>query len=141
MNYDMGFNKECLLTANIPVSSMDERDAFSSELLNNPNIKEVAWSQDRMVADSRMTWGRNHHGEQMMLTVMPVSWNFLQVMGIEVFEGRDFLPSDEKGDGAIILNEYAKNKYNLNLEEVIEWNGTYLYHEAPPVEYHIEFLC
>ena len=123
MNYDMGFNKECLLTANIPVSSMDERDAFSSELLNNPNIKEVAWSQDRMVADSRMTWGRNHHGEQMMLTVMPVSWNFLQVMGIEVFEGRDFLPSDEKGDGAIILNEYAKNKYNLNLEEVIEWNG------------------
>ena len=123
MNYDMGFNKECLITANIPLNSLDERDAFSSELLNNPNIKEVAWSQDRMVADSRMTWGRWHHGEQMMLTVMPVSWNFLQVMGIEVLEGRDFLPSDEKGDGAIILNEYAKNKYNLNLEEVIEWNG------------------
>ena len=123
MNYDMGFNKECLLTANIPVSSMDERDAFSSELLNNPNIKEVAWSQDRMVAESHMTWGRWHHGEQMMITVMPVSWNFLQVMGIEVFEGRDFLPSDEKGNGAIILNEYAKKKYNLNLEEVIEWNG------------------
>ena len=123
MNYDMGFNKECLLTANIPVSSMDERDAFSSELLNNPNIKEVAWSQDRMVAEMRMTWGRWHHGEQMMLTVMPVSWNFLQVMGIEVVEGRDFLPSDEKGDGAIILNEYAKKKYNLNLEEVINWNG------------------
>ena len=123
MNYDMGFNKECLITANIPLNSLDERDAFSSELLNNPNIKEVAWSQDRMVADSRMTWGRWHHGEQMMLTVMPVSWNFLQVMGIEVFEGRDFLPSDEKGNGAIILNEYAKNKYNLNLEEVIEWNG------------------
>ena len=123
MNYDMGFNKECLLTANIPVSSMDERDAFSSELLNNPNIKEVAWSQDRMVAEMHMTWGRWHHGEQMMLTVMPVSWNFLQVMGIEVFEGRDFLPSDEKGNGAIILNEYAKKKYNLNLEEVISWNG------------------
>ena len=123
MNYDMGFNKECLITANIPLNSLDERDAFSSELLNNPNIKEVAWSQDRMVADSRMTWGRWHHGEQMMLTVMPVSWNFLQVMGIEVVEGRDFLPSDEKGNGAIILNEYAKKKYNLNLEEVIEWNG------------------
>lgn len=124
MNYDMGFNKECLITANIPLNSLDERDAFSSELLNNPNIKEVAWSQDRMVADMRMTWGRWHHGEQMMINVMPVSWNYLQVMGIEVLEGRDFLPSDEKGDGAIILNEYAKNKYNLNLEEVIEWNGT-----------------
>ena len=123
MNFDMGFNKECLITANIPLNSLDERDAFSSELLNNPNIKAVAWSQDRMVAESRMEWGRWHHGEQMSLSVMPVSWNFLQVMGIEVVEGRDFLPSDEKGDGAIILNEYAKKKYNLNLEEVIEWNG------------------
>lgn len=123
MNFDMGFNKECLITANIPLNSLDERDAFSSELLNNPNIKAVAWSQDRMVAESRMEWGRWHHGEQMSISVMPVSWNFLQVMGIEVVEGRDFLPSDEKGDGAIILNEYAKKKYNLSLEEVIEWNG------------------
>ena len=124
MNYDMGFNKECLITANIPLNNMDERDAFNSELLNNPNIKAVAWSQDRMVADSRMSWGRWHKGEQMSLDVMPVSWNFLQVMGIEVIEGRDFLPSDEKGDGAIILNEYAKKKYNLNLDESIQWNGS-----------------
>ena len=71
MNYDMGFNKECLITANIPLNSLDERDAFSSELLNNPNIKEVAWSQDRMVADMRMTWGRWRNGEQMMINVMP----------------------------------------------------------------------
>ena len=123
MNFDMGFDKECLITANIPLNNNEERDAFNSELLNNPNIKAVAWSQDRMVAESRMEWGRWHKGEQMSLSVMPVSWNFLQVMGIEVIEGRDFLPSDEKGDGAIILNEYAKKKYNLNLEEVIEWNG------------------
>lgn len=124
MNFDMGFDKECLITANIPLNSLDERDAFNSELLNNPNIKAVAWSQDRMVAEMRMTWGRWHNGEQMSIEVMPVSWNFLQVMGIEVVEGRDFLPSDEQGEGAIILNEYAKKKYNLNLEEMIAWNGT-----------------
>ena len=124
MNFDMGFDKECLITANIPLNSLDERDAFNSELLNNPNIKAVAWSQDRMVAEMRMTWGRWHNGEQMSIEVMPVSWNFLQVMGIEVIEGRDFLPSDEQGEGAIILNEYAKKKYNLNLEEMVAWNGT-----------------
>jgi putative ABC transport system permease protein len=124
MNFDMGFDKECLITANIPLNNLDEHDAFNSELLNNPNIKAVAWSQDRMVAEMRMTWGRWHHGEQMSIEVMPVSWNFLQVMGIEVVEGRDFLPSDEQGEGAIILNEYAKKKYNLNLEEMVAWNGT-----------------
>ena len=123
MNFDMGFNKECLITANIPLNSIDERDAFNSELLNNPNIKAIAWSQGPMVTDFRMEWGRWHNGENMSITVLPVSWNFLQVMGIEVVEGRDFLPSDEKGDGAIILNEYAKKKYNLTLDEQIAWNG------------------
>ena len=123
MNFDMGFDKECLITANIPLNNNEERDAFNSELLNNPNIKAVAWSQNSMVTPYRMEWERWYHGENISLTVMPVAWNFLQVMGIEVVEGRDFLPSDEKGDGAIILNEYAKRKYNLSLEEKIAWDG------------------
>lgn len=123
MNFDMGFDKECLVTATIPLNNIEEREAFNSELLNNPNIKAVAWSQNRMVTPYRMEWERWYKGETISLTVMPVSWNFLQVMGIEVIEGRDFLPSDEKGDGAIILNEYAKKKYNINLDDKIAWDG------------------
>ena len=121
MSYDMGYNKECLLTTHIPVRNMENREAFSHELLNNPNIKDVAWSQGPITMNDGMIWGRWHNDQQMMIRVLPVSWNFLQVMGIEVFEGRDFLPSDEKGEGAIILNEYAQKKYNLNLEDKISW--------------------
>ena len=121
MSYDMGYNKECLLTTHIPVRNMENREAFSNELLNNPNIKDVAWSQGPITMNDGMTWGRWHNDQQMMIRVLPVSWNFLQVMGIEVVEGRNFLPSDEKGEGAIILNEYAKKKYNLNLEDKISW--------------------
>ena len=135
MNFDMGFDKECLITANIPLNNIDERDAFNSELLKNPNIKDVAWSQGPMVTDFRMEWGRWHNGENMSITVLPVSWNFLQMMGIEIVEGRDFLPSDEKGEGAIILNEYAKKKYNLTLDEQIAWNGT----PHPPVGFCRDF--
>ena len=121
MSYDMGYNKECLLTTHIPVRNMENREAFSNELLNNPNIKDVAWSQGPITMNDGMTWGRWHNDQQMMIRVLPVSWNFLQVMGIEVVEGRNFLPSDEKGEGAIILNEYAQKKYNLNLEDKISW--------------------
>ena len=32
-----------------------------------------------------------------------------------------FVRADEKGEGAIILNEYAQKKYNLNLEDKISW--------------------
>ena len=121
MSYDMGYNKECLLTTHIPVRNMENREAFSNELLNNPNIKDVAWSQGPITMNDGMTWGRWHNDQQMMIRVLPVSWNFLKVMGIEVVEGRNFLPSDEKGEGAIILNEYAQKKYNLNLEDKISW--------------------
>lgn len=121
MSYDMGYNKECLLTVHAPVRNMENREAFTNELLNDPNIKDVAWSQGPITMNDGMTWGRWHNDQQIMIRVLPVSWNFLQFMGIEVFEGRDFLPSDEKGNGAIILNEYAKKKYNLNLEDKIQW--------------------
>ena len=104
-----------------PVRNMENREAFTNELLNDTNIKDVAWSQGPITMNDGMTWGRWHNDQQMMIRVLPVSWNFLQFMGIEVFEGRDFLPSDEKGNGAIILNEYAKKKYDLNLEDKIQW--------------------
>ena len=121
MSYDMGYNKECLLSTSVPVFNMENREAFTNELLSNPNIKGVAWAQGPITMNDGMTWGRWHNDQQMMIRVLPVSWNFLQVMGIEVVEGRNFLPSDEKGEGAIILNEYAQKKYNLNLEDKISW--------------------
>ena len=123
VTYDMGFNKECLISASgLGLRDMKQREAFTSELLKNPNIKDVAWSQSNIVTNNGMTWGRWHDGEQMMIRVLPVSWNFLQFMGVEVFEGRDFLSSDELGNGAIILNEYAKKHYNLTLEDQIDWS-------------------
>ena len=121
MSYDMGYNKECLLSTSVPVFNMENREAFTNELLSNPNIKGVAWAQGPITMNDGMTWGRWHNDQQMMIRVLPVSWNFLQFMGIEVYEGRDFLPSDELGEGAIILNEYAKKKYNLNLKDKIAW--------------------
>ena len=124
MTYDMGFDKECLISASgLGLRDMKQREAFTSELMKNPNIKDVAWAQCNIVTNNGMTWGRWHDGEQMMIRVLPVSWNFLQFMGVEVFEGRDFLPSDELGkNGAIILNEYAKKRYNLTMEDQINWS-------------------
>ena len=63
MNYDMGFNKEYLLTASIGVST-SERDAFSDELLKSPLIKDVAWAAGPLVNSTRMGWGRTFKGEQ-----------------------------------------------------------------------------
>ena len=120
MNYDMGFNKEYLLTASIGVADT-ERDAFSDELLKSPHIKDVAWAAGPLVNSSRMGWGRTFKGEQINMDSYPVSWNFLRFMGIDVVEGRDFTKADEQCEhGVFIFNQIAKNKYGFTLEDRIK---------------------
>lgn len=117
MNYDMGFNKEYLLTASIGVST-SERDAFSDELLKSPLIKDVAWAAGPLVNSTRMGWGRTFKGEQINIDSYPVSWNFLRFMGIDVVEGRDFTQADEQSEhGVFIFNKMAKEKYGFTLED------------------------
>lgn len=119
MNYDMGFNKEYLLTASVGVSGAD-RDAFSDELLKSPHIKDVAWAAGPLVNTSRMGWGRSFKGEQINIDSYPVSWNFLRFMEIDVVEGRDFTQADEQCEkGVFIFNQIAKDKYGITLEDRI----------------------
>ena len=117
MNYDMGFNKEYLLTASLGVSTSD-RDAFTDELLKAPVVKDVAWAAGPLVNPTRMGWGRMFKGTQVNLDSYPVSWNFLRFMGIDIIEGRDFTRSDEQSEtGVFIFNKIAKQQYGLTLED------------------------
>lgn len=119
MNYDMGFDKEYLLTANVGVATAD-RESFTDELLKDPDIVDVAWAAGPLVNSSRMGWGRTFKGEQINIDSYPVSWNFLKFMGIDVVEGRDFTPSDEKSEhGVFIFNMIAKEKYGFTLEDKV----------------------
>lgn len=119
MNYDMGFDKEYLLTANVGVATAD-RESFTDELLKDPDIADVAWAAGPLVNSSRMGWGRTFKGEQINIDSYPVSWNFLKFMGIDILEGRDFTPADEKSEhGVFIFNQIAKEKYGFTLEDKV----------------------
>lgn len=119
MNYDMGFDKEYLLTANVGVATAD-RESFTDELLKDPDIADVAWAAGPLVSSSRMGWGRTFKGEQINIDAYPVSWNFLKFMGIDIVEGRDFTPADEKSEhGVFIFNQIAKEKYGFTLEDKV----------------------
>ena len=120
MNYDMGFNKEYLLTADLPIGSFQARETIQGELLKSTHIKDVAWAAGPLVNTTRMSWGRPFKDGQIGFDSYPVSWNFLRFMGIEVVEGRDFTESDEVSEnGVFIFNQVAKNKFGLTLEDRI----------------------
>lgn len=138
MNYDMGFNKSHLLTTNIPVSINKEyssRQTFAGLLKENPMIADVTFADGDIVNQSRMGWGRGFKGEQISFQCYPVSHDFLRFMGIDITEGRDFMPDDERTNGTFIFNESARKEFGLELgDKVYGHNG-----EAPVVGFCEDF--
>ena len=119
MNHEMGFNKECLLQSQVSEYLATNREAVESKLKADAAVKDIAWGSGPFVSDARMSWGRTLRGDDVSYQVYPVSWNFLQFMGIDIVEGRDFKEADEQGHGIYIFNETARDKYNITLEDQI----------------------
>ncbi len=128
---EMGFDKENLLVATLPYEAVNgqwsqvldytRRDALIDRLKQNPQIKEIAMNRGQLT-QSVMSWTRPlPNGENQEFQVQVVSHNFLQVMGIDIVEGRDFMPSDELTEtGALIFNETAAKQFEITAESAID---------------------
>ena len=127
---DMGFDKENLLTVDVPYGSISKfsmsgveqtrRNAFTDKLKENPQIKDVAFGSGVMVSDANLDGNFqtvSDDGSLITFTSYPVSYNFLEVMGIDIVDGRNFSPSDEASEtGALIFNKNASKNYGLTTD-------------------------
>ena len=120
LNSPLGYDKENIITVNIS-RLQGNRDAFIDRIKVYSGVEEVTNSTFTLSSsDMYSLWGRKYKGEQITFSVIPVQYNFLQVMGIEVSEGRDFRPEDANiQQGAYIFNETALKKFNLELGETV----------------------
>lgn len=116
ISYDMGFNKENLFIAEIPDSITEtKQEDFSNKLLSHPQIKDLAWSQGPFLSVSKAMQYDEIEGERIQFDILPVSYNFLDFMGIGIVEGRNFQKSDENSvDGVYIFNKKAKVDLGIN---------------------------
>ena len=120
LNRDMGFDHEQLLTVQTTVKIGFDRETAESRLRTDAAIKDVAWGDGAFVVDERMGWNRNFKGGSVHWQCYPVSYNFLNFMGIEIVEGRDFTPADEQSEnGVYILNETAQKMFDITLDDRI----------------------
>lgn len=119
MNQDMGFNRENLITGEMPISVAwwnEKNQLFEDKLKSNPDIVDLTWSDGVFIRENRMSWGRVIDGRRIEVQVQPVAYNFLDFMGIEIIEGRSFKEYDEQcEDGVIIFNDKARKEYNMTL--------------------------
>ncbi|MBQ8761382.1 MAG: ABC transporter permease [Bacteroidales bacterium] len=129
LKYEMGFDKEMLYVIEVPHSALGttiemdytKRDALTDKLKQNPNIIDVTYGDGTFVNFVHMGWGRDYKGQVINFMSYPVSWNFLQMMGIKIEEGRDFMQSDEKLlTGAYIFNREAADRFGIDLEAQIK---------------------
>lgn len=110
---DMGFDTDNVLQVWCGSRAGNQKDALKDKLLQNASIADVTFSDNLIVADQIMGWGRSgEDGKQMFLEVLPVDDNFVNFFSLQIVSGRDFLPSDERSEnGCFIVNENFIEKY------------------------------
>jgi putative ABC transport system permease protein len=119
----LGLNKDqVVIVKNAGNLSIKDRNAFQNSVLEIPGVKKVA-AADGVVGGQNWTNGLNLKGSKnsQLVNFLSVGNNYLEVLGIEIKEGRGFssdFPSDtmtngipggplEQSIGSIVLNETA----------------------------------
>ena len=115
---DYGFDKDEVLALPATPATRQQLDAVDAELRSISGIEGASITQAILgSSDSYQQWGRGSGDKHLNFTCLFVDWRFLDVMGIDIVEGRNFRESD--GD-VYILNESAKKQYDwLRVNEPI----------------------
>ena len=120
MNFDMGFDKEQLLYVRTTNYIGYYAEAVEEKLKTDPQIADVTWAAGDLLAEERMGWGRQWNGQNINFECYPVAYDFLEFMGIEILEGRSFMPEDKHSEnGVFIFNDAARKKYGFTIEDKV----------------------
>ena len=106
--YDTGFEKDRIAVVQISAEQYQFKSEWLQErLCSLPEVEDVAFALEGMgFSDSYSTFTLELGGEQVRCFSMYCSHNFLDVMGIPVIDGRNFLVSDI---GNAIMNQTLKD--------------------------------
>lgn len=116
-NAPLGYDRDELIVSSLNAKINEDRDALTNELERFAGVTGVTYSEHLLSSgDNYMNWGRTYHDAPISYWCLPVDWNFLDVMGIPVSEGRGFRQEDDlKDKGCYVFNETAKAQYDMLL--------------------------
>lgn len=115
----VGYDRDQMIVAELNTTINENSNAFVNQLKTFSGIEDVTFSQFAISSQDQYTnWARDYKDKQIRFECLPVSSSFLEVMGIQVREGRGFRPEDDlKDSGCFIFNEKARAEYGLELNE------------------------
>ena len=117
-NASVGYEKENVLVAEVSPKAQAAYKALKSDLSQISGVQGVTFANDLLsLGDNYGQWGRSYKGKEVDFAVLWVDDSFLDVMGIDILEGRRFLPSDTTGAGALVINKMMADKYQMAVGE------------------------
>ena len=105
-NYDLGFDKDQIINLRIPRNTTFSYDVLKEKVQRISSVKGISRSNSRMGNIGWQESYRDEHGNTHNFSYIPIDPDFIEVMGLEIVDGRNFdwdRPSDVREK--IIVNE------------------------------------
>ena len=117
----LGYNTENIIVVETERIA-DSRDAFANRIKAFSGVEDVTFSAFFVSsADAYSAWNVQYRGEQFAIQLFPVHYSFIDVMGIEITEGRSFRREDgDNEQGSWIFNESARKQLGLEVNTQLE---------------------
>ena len=118
MRFDMGFDRDNLLTFESTGAIAGRGYAFLSYLESDPDIAAVTTaSVDVIGSMNTKSWWE----DDLFMEVRncAVRYNFFDVMGIPLIDGEGFSPSDEDRNRGVVINRYLAETLDLNAGDLL----------------------
>ena len=143
-NAALGFDKENVLEVKMSLGTgLTQSEAFCNQVKNLSGVKDISICQYQFITDqTRSLIGYNMDDHHSYMSWFGVSFNFPEMMGINIIEGRNFRESDqyENNPRAVcLINTTAAKEIRswFSPEEVPDMAalvGKYIYDNSTPVE-------
>ncbi|MDO9576485.1 MAG: ABC transporter permease [Candidatus Cloacimonadales bacterium] len=113
VNKDLGYDKEHILYFWMDSDLKKHQETLKEKLLENSEIKKVAIAHS-IPGNFIMEWGRNlQDGSNVTFFSVPCDEDYLNLLDLEIIEGRNFNPELESDKYCYIVNEAFLRKYDL----------------------------
>lgn len=120
--FSLGFDKDQVAIVELNGTLYNEHhETYANRLKEYPGIEDVAFAQEKVASkDGYNTNGANYKGKDFNYFLIICSYNFLDVMGIPILEGRDFSKADELSDEmAVVFNKSAYVNMNMQAGDLL----------------------
>ena len=106
-NTSLGFDKEGVITFDLPRHDSTQRERIKIHLLQNPSIKDVAYSLNTPSATINKWWAgytsSSQPDEELPMEHKAIDGNYVDMYDIELIAGRNIIADDSTID--VIINE------------------------------------